>query len=143
MLRFRNLTVSPTDPVDTWGVEGVLAAIDRGGLAEWRRIARAVHEAPYGAAAADLEQALDVAEGVGAAAALRASLERARMSEAQRLGRKLGEYVARSGLSQAEVARRVGTSPSRMSTYVSGKVVPSGVLVERARKLSERPYVDA
>lgn len=63
------------------------------------------------------------------------------MSEAERLGQRLREYVMRSGLSQAEFARRVGTSPSRMSTYVAGKVVPSGVLVERMRKLAERPFL--
>lgn len=142
MLRFRHLDVTPSDAVERWGVEGILAAIDRGGLADWRRIARAVRAQPYGEVAADLEQALDVAEDAGAAGALRASLGRSRMSDAQRLGQKLTEYVWSSGLSQAEFARRVGTSPSRMSTYLSGKVVPSGVLVERMRELARRHDLD-
>lgn len=143
MLRFRNLEVSPGDPVETWGVEGILAAIDRGGIAEWRRISRAVRDQPRGEVAADLEEALGLAEDTGAAAALRASLERARLSEAEQLGQRIREYLWRSGLSQADFARAVGTSPPRMSTYLSGKVVPSGVLVERMRRLAERPFLSA
>lgn len=139
MLRFRNLAVSPADPVETWGVEGILAAIDRGGLADWRRVTRAVRREPCGTVAADLEQALAAAESTGVAAALRMSLEHSRLSEAERLGRKIGEYVRRSGLTQSQFARGIGTSPSRMSSYVSGKVVPSGVLLERMRRLSDRP----
>ena len=67
-LKFRNLTVTPDDPVDTWGVEGILTAIDRGSLRDWRRIVAALanHEVLL-----DLEQALDLAEDVGAVALLR------------------------------------------------------------------------
>lgn len=34
-LKFRNLGVTPDDPVEQWGVEGILAAIDRGSLRYW------------------------------------------------------------------------------------------------------------
>ena len=44
-------------------------------------------------------------------------------------------------MSQAEFARGVGTSPSRMSTYLSGKVTPSAVLAERMRKFADRPVL--
>lgn len=142
MLKFRNLDVTPADPVATWGVEGILTAIDRGSLEHWRRISRAVREDPWGPVAADLEQAVDLAESAGVAAAMRAGLERYRLSEAQRLGAKIAEYVRRSGLSQSQFARAVGTSASRMSTYVSGKVVPSGVLLERMRRLAHRSFID-
>ena len=76
-LRFRNLEVSPDDPVERWGPEGILAAIDRGGLAEWRRITRAVEADPQGPVAADLEEALESAEDAGAARVLRLALDRA------------------------------------------------------------------
>jgi transcriptional regulator with XRE-family HTH domain len=39
--------------------------------------------------------------------------------------------VMRSGLSQAEFASRIGTSASRFSTYISGKVTPSATLMVR------------
>lgn len=140
-LKFRNLNVTPDDPVEQWGVEGLATAIDRGGLADWRRITRALNADPDGKVAADLEQAIEVAEDRGIVEYMRMALSSARMSEKERLARKLGEFVRRSGLSQAEFARRVGTSPSRMSTYLSGQVVPSAVLAERMRQLADRPVL--
>lgn len=140
-LKFRNLNVTPDEPVSTWGVEGLATAIDRGGLAEWRRITRAVNRDPHGEVAADLEQAIEIAEDRGIVEYMRMALASARMSETERLARRLGEFVRRSGLSQAEFARRIGTSPSRMSTYLSGQVAPSAVLAERMRKLADRPVL--
>lgn len=135
-VRFRNLEVTPNDPVEQWGPEGILAALDRGGLSEWRRITREVRADPYGGVAADLEEALDLAEDRGVARVMRLSLERARSSEAQRVGWLIREYLWRSGLTQAEFARAVGTSPSRMSTYINGTVTPSAVLLERMRRVA-------
>lgn len=47
-LKFRNLAVTPEDPVEKWGVEGLLTAIDRGSLRHWRRIIDAVRADPNG-----------------------------------------------------------------------------------------------
>lgn len=44
--------------------------------------------------------------------------------------------VASSGLTQGEFARRLGTSPSRMSTYVTGRSVPSADLLLRMYALA-------
>jgi len=140
-VKFRNLEVSPSDPVERWGVEGIATALDRGGLAEWRRIARALNDEPYGKVAADVEQAVEVAEDRGLVEYMRMALERARSSDKQRLALKLREHVWRSGMSQAEVARRLGTSPSRLSTYLSGQVAPSAVFAEKLRELGERPVL--
>ena len=41
-LKFRNLNASPEDPVETWPFEGVLAAVERGTLPDWRRLAQAI-----------------------------------------------------------------------------------------------------
>jgi len=38
MLKFRNIDVSPSDPVERWGVEGILCAFERGGVEDWRKI---------------------------------------------------------------------------------------------------------
>lgn len=38
-LRFRNLEADPSNPVDAWPYEGIAAAIERGELSDWRRIA--------------------------------------------------------------------------------------------------------
>ena len=46
----------------------------------------------------------------------------------------LADLVAASGLSVTELARRIGTSRSRLSTYRSGTVVPSAVMMNRLRR---------
>ncbi|MFD2862989.1 helix-turn-helix domain-containing protein [Salininema proteolyticum] len=38
-------------------------------------------------------------------------------------------------MSQAEFAERIGTSASRLSTYISGKVMPSAALMVRIRRV--------
>jgi len=43
MLKFRNINVSPDDPVEMWGVEGILCAFERGHIDNWRKIWRSVH----------------------------------------------------------------------------------------------------
>ena len=43
MLKFRNIDVSPEDPVELWGVEGILCAFERGGVGDWRRIWKSIH----------------------------------------------------------------------------------------------------
>ena len=42
-----------------------------------------------------------------------------------------------SGLTQAELARALGTSASRFSTYITGTTVPSATLFVRAEQLGE------
>ena len=43
MLKFRNLNISPDDPVEKWGVEGILCAFERGHIGDWRKIWYSVH----------------------------------------------------------------------------------------------------
>ena len=76
-------------------------------------------------------------DDAGAARVLRLALERARASEAEHVGWRIREYVWRASMTQAEFARAVGTSPSRMSTYLSGSVTPSAVMLERMRRVAE------
>jgi hypothetical protein len=47
-LAFRNIDVSPEDPVEVWPTEAVLAALERGGLGHWRRLTAAIDEDPWG-----------------------------------------------------------------------------------------------
>lgn len=139
-LKFRNLDVTPDDPVEKWGVEGLLAAVDRGSLPHWRRIVAAFRSDPWGTVAQDLEQACDLAEDAGVAATLRRVLATARrdadLRAREEVRRRLRGLVEDSGLTAAEFARRLGTSASRMSTYLSGKVVPSAALLIRSETIS-------
>ena len=77
-LQFRNLAVTPDDPVEEWGFEGLLTAVDRGDLSDWRKIVAAVHRDPWGEVAETLEQFLASAEDLGAAETVRAAVALAR-----------------------------------------------------------------
>lgn len=138
MVSFRNLEIGPEAPVSDWGVEGILAAIDRGDLAEWSRIAQAVRENPGGPSAADLEEALDLAEDHGVVAVLRTILQQSRSSDAERFAPRFRVWVAASGLSRTQLAERIGTSRSRLSTYENGKVIPSAATAAKVRSLAAR-----
>jgi hypothetical protein len=45
---FRNVSASPDDPVEQWPQEAIQAALERGSLSHWRRLARAIHADPWG-----------------------------------------------------------------------------------------------
>jgi len=63
MHNFRNIDVSPADPVETWGFEGILSAIERGGLSEWSKLYKALVKDPNGKVAAEVEEAILATEG--------------------------------------------------------------------------------
>jgi len=137
MLRFRNIDASPEDPVSTWGVEGLATALERGYLPHWQRIARAVRAEPHGTVARQLETALAVVEPNGATALLSDVLVQARESDRAAVARGLREHLRRSGLTAQDLAAAVGTSPSRLSTYLTGRVVPSAAIARRIERVAE------
>ena len=49
-LAFRNLTIDPSEPVAGWPTEAVQAALERGDLADWHRLAAEVARQPWGGA---------------------------------------------------------------------------------------------
>ncbi len=140
-LAFRNVDASPDDPVETWPFEGVLAALERGGLSDWRRLARAIAERPWGQVARYVEQAIRLAEPFGVTEIMTDVLTEARRdmeaSERQEVTETVHRLVTASGLTQARFAAEIGTSPSRLSTYASGTVVPSAAMLVRMRRVSE------
>ena len=60
MLKFRNLDVSPDDPVEMWGVEGILCAFERGYVDDWRKIWRSIHVDKSQKVAEDVAQVKDM-----------------------------------------------------------------------------------
>ena len=123
-LQFRNIQASADDPVESWGVEGVLTAIERGGLVHLRRVMQAALADPFGPVAEDLLEATELTESP-LAARMKALLLEAREGEDAVVRRRVGDAIAVSGLSLREFAHRIGTSASRLSTYATGKVQPS------------------
>ena len=137
-LKFRNITATPDDPVDTWPFEGILAAVERGTLPDWRRLAAAIRADPWGPVAQQVLEAIRLSRPYGTAELLEGVVERARKlaadSEREEVASEVRNLVGRSGLSKKDFAERIGTSRSRLSTYMSGKVIPSAELMVRMRR---------
>jgi DNA-binding transcriptional regulator YiaG len=140
-LAFRNLSITPAAPVSQWPTEAVQIALERGDLADWHRIVAEFEAHPWGRTARQVEEILSHSRPYGVADAMELALGRVRSRAEDReraeVVREIGEAVRRSGLSQAEFAAQIGTSASRLSTYVSGKVVPSATLLIRIRWLAD------
>lgn len=141
-LAFRNLTITPQAPVSQWPTEAIQTALERGDLADWHRIAVEIRASPWGTTARQVEEVLSHAHPYGVAEAMQTVLSRAReqeeASERAAVAAAIREAVERSRLSQAEFASRIGTSPSRLSTYASGKVTPSATLMLRISHVAEQ-----
>lgn len=139
-MAFRNIETDPAAPVETWPYEGLVTAIERGGLVEWRRIAAAIRRDPWGRVARSVEDYAGYAEPTGGLAVLTRAVSRARAaaedSERASVAREVRELVSASGLSRTEFAAAVGTSPSRLSTYCTGTVTPSAALMVRMRRIA-------
>lgn len=141
-LAFRNIDVSPEDPVELWPTEAVLTALERGGLGHWRRLTAAIVEDPWGPVARRVEEALEVSRpyGVGVVMndVLAGARRRAERAERAAVAAEITRLQAVSGMARAEFASAIGTSVSRLSTYLSGKVTPSAALLIRMRRVATR-----
>jgi len=139
-LKFRNIGASPDDPVQTWPFEGILAAVERGTLPDWRRLATAIQADPWGPVAHQVLEAVRLSHPYGTTELLEGVVARARQlateSERADVASEAWALVASSGMSKQDFAARIGTSRSRLSTYMSGKVVPSAALMVRMRRVA-------
>jgi len=136
---FRNIEATPDDPVSEWHLEGIQSALERGDLSHWRRLAAEVRRDPWGEVSQELAEVLTFSRPYGVASVMDTVM---RSSRDDAVRRERGVVAAEvrglreaSGLSGREFAARIGTSPSRLSTYASGKVVPSAALMVRMRQV--------
>lgn len=138
-LAFRNVDVSPEDPVSEWPLEAIQTALERGGLSHWRRLAKAIRDQPWGPVARKVEEVLAYSRPYGVAPAMERVVSKAReeaeQAEREEVAAEVDRLVRASGLSRTEFASRIGTSASRLSTYVTGRVTPSAALMVRMRSL--------
>lgn len=138
-LAFRNLAVDSTEPVSTWPTEAVQAALERGDLADWQRIATEIRTDLWGRTARQVEEVLTHSRPYGVAEVMESVVDRARRRveacEREAVASEVRRAIARSDLSRAEFAARLGTSPSRLSTYATGKVTPSAAMMLRIRRV--------
>lgn len=138
---FRNVDASPEDDVRTWPYEALVAVIDRGLVPDWQPIFTELRRSPWGRVARRVEHYLSYREPGPASTLFALAVEHAR-AQADRLDRaeaatRVREAVDRSGLTKAEFAQLVGTSASRLSTYLNGKVTPSAAMLIRIERTAE------
>lgn len=139
---FRNVDASPTDDVRTWPYEALVTVVDRGLVADWKPVFDEIRRSPWGKVARRVEHYLSYRGRDGVSALFGLAIQRARSDAEQRerdeVAARISRAVTRSGITNAEFARLVGTSASRLSTYMSGKVTPSAAMLVRIERVAAR-----
>lgn len=142
-VRFRNVDAAPSDDVRTWPYEALVTVIDRGLVADWRPIFVELRRSPWGEVARRVERYLSYREPDGVSSLFSLAIERARAdakdADRAEVAARVRDAVTTSGLTSAEMARLVGTSASRLSTYMSGKVSPSAAMLMRIERAGSDP----
>ena len=135
---FRNVDASPTDDVATWPYEALVTVIDRGLVSDWKPIFEEVRRSPWGKVARRVEQYLSYREPDGVSTLFALAIERVRSdsedSDRAEVAARVRDAVVGSGLTKGDLSRLVGTSASRFSTYLSGKVTPSAAMLVRIER---------
>ncbi len=135
---FRNVDALPTDDVRTWPYEALVTVIDRGLVSDWQPIFTELRRSPWGKVARRVEQYVSYREPDGVSTLFTLAIERARIdvgnADRAEVATRVRMAVTGSGLTNNEFARLVGTSASRLSTYLSGKVIPSAAMLVRMER---------
>ena len=134
-VQFRNLDFDTTQPLDQWPAEAIETVMDRGSLSDWRALAQAIRQHPWGSAARTAETVAGWDEHYGVDALMAGVIRHAREDIAL-AGR--AEYAARirswrtqTGMTLRQFARAAGTSASRLSDYENAKVAPTTDVLAR------------
>jgi hypothetical protein len=80
--QWRWCTASPDDPVESWPFEGILAAVERGTLPDWRRLVKVIQSDPWGPVAQQVLEAIRLSHPYGTAELLEGAVGRARKRRA-------------------------------------------------------------
>jgi len=137
----RNIVLDEPSEVSSWPFEAVHAAIDRGTLADWRRLAAEVRRSPWGHVARAVVTVTGWGEHPGIDQALAAAVERAREDVVTRGMRRWADHIRAlreaTGLSMRQFAALAGTSASRLSDYENARVAPTTDALARLEHAGE------
>ena len=146
-LRFRNVDADPSDSVATWPFEALVTAIDRGLVDDWRPVFAEIRRWPWGPVARRVERYLSYRDPDGVSTLFTLAIEKARQevegADRAAVAARVRAAVEQSGVTKAEFAALVGTSASRLSTYLSGKVIPSAALLVRIERTANSLEADS
>lgn len=141
-VKFRNVDASPTEDVRTWPYEALVAVIDRGLVPDWKPVFEEIRRSPWGKVSRRIERYLSYRDPDGASSLFALAIEHARAradeTDQAEVVARVRAAIERSGLTNARFAELVGTSASRLSTYLSGKVTPSATLLLRMERTAAR-----
>jgi DNA-binding transcriptional regulator YiaG len=139
---FRNVVVDETAPLGTWPPEAIEILVDRGSLSDWRRIAAALAQDPWGPLARTVEEIVGLDSHYGVDRILEQVLHRERERQTLAGRRRYADRLRRlrqsAGLSMRELAAAAGTSAARISDYENAKVAPTTDVLARLEDVLER-----
>lgn len=127
--RPRHVELDVDQDVGSWPAEAVEAAIDRGSLGDWRRLATEIRRSPWGATARAVMVVVSWSEHPGVDEVLRSVVEEARAHLAAtgraRWAGYLRDLRTATGMSMRDFAALAGTSASRLSDYENARTSPT------------------
>lgn len=113
-MRFRHLDYSPDTAVSELGPAAIDALLERGELESWAPLLRVVARDPWGPTGALVLRLCEAHPMYGTSALWRGWIERRRRGS-EAAGTTLAEARVRAGLTQSQVAARLGTAQSDVS----------------------------
>lgn len=120
----------------------LVKVFDKGDLELWRRLVTAALADPWAGRTDELLTLLDPERRPGEHAAMSALADLSRRMAEEDERRAVADHIrttiAGTGLTQRQFATLVGTSPSRLSTYVTGSVTPSAAMLLRINRMAKR-----
>ena len=144
---FRNVDVDESAPLATWPPEAIEILVDRGNLSDWRRIAAALAQDPWGPLARTVQEIVGIDSHYGVDRILERVLQRERerhtLAGRRRYADHLRDLRLSAGLSMRELAAAAGTSAARISDYENARVAPTTDLLARLEDVLEPRRADA
>jgi DNA-binding transcriptional regulator YiaG len=141
-VRFRNVDVDETAPLPTWPAEAIEILVDRGSLSDWRRLAAALADDPWGPLARTVEEVVSLGSHYGVDQMMKRLLqeerERSTLAGRRRYAEHLRSLRTSAGLSMRELAARAGTSAARISDYENARVAPTTDVLARLEAVLNR-----
>ncbi len=140
-VHFRNLDFDASLPMDEWPAEAIETVIDRGSLSDWRALANAIRENPWGPAARTTETVVGWGGHYGVDSLMTRVIDRAREEVTLRgradYARQIRGWREQTGMTLREFARAAGTSAPRLSAYEKAQVAPTTDVLGRLARVAE------
>jgi DNA-binding XRE family transcriptional regulator len=140
MMWFRHLDYGPCTPITDLGPAAIDALLERGDLQAWVPLLRAIADDPWGATADTVLSLCDAHPMYGTSALWRTWIERRRRPSGPG-STTLAEARARAGLTQVQVAKRLGVGQSDVSKLERRGDVRLSTLRAYARAIGARLHV--